>query len=89
MTQFQDFDWADEVKHVHIGREWTTHLYDGDASRAKAAAEQAVEEFWQGVDQAAIEILGELPWYRNKPSTTAGRATVRVVIPRLEDPGWG
>ena len=45
MTQFQDFDWADEVKHVHIGREWTTHLYDGDASRAKAAAEQAVEEF--------------------------------------------
>ena len=72
MTQFQDFDWADEVKHVHIGREWTTHLYDGDASRAKAAAEQAVEEFWQGVDQAAIETLGELPWYRNKPSTTAG-----------------
>jgi hypothetical protein len=72
MTQFQDFDWADEVKHVHIGREWTTHLYDGDASRAKAAAEQAVEEFWQGVDQAAIETLGELPWYRNKPSVTAG-----------------
>ena len=27
MTQFQDFDWADEGKHVHIGREWTTHLY--------------------------------------------------------------
>ena len=44
MTQFQDFDWADEVKHVHIGREWTTHLYDGDASRAKAAADQAVED---------------------------------------------
>jgi hypothetical protein len=72
MTQFQDFDWADEVKHVHIGREWATHLYDGDATRAKAAAEQAVEEFWQGVDQAAIETLGELPWYRNKPSATAG-----------------
>ena len=35
MTQFQDFDWADEVKHVHIGREWTTHLYDGDPPRPK------------------------------------------------------
>ena len=66
MTQFQDFDWADEVKHVHIGREWTTHLYDGDASRAKAAAEQAVAEYWQGVDQAGIEALGELPWYRQQ-----------------------
>lgn len=72
MTQFQDFDWADEVKHVHIGREWTTHLYDGDAGRARAAADQAVEEFWQGVDEAAMEQLGELPWYRNKPGSTAG-----------------
>lgn len=72
MTQFQDFDWADEVKHVHIGREWTTHLYDGDASQARAAADQAVEEFWHGVDEAAIEQLGELPWYRTKPSASAG-----------------
>jgi hypothetical protein len=74
MTQFQDFDWADEVKHVHIGREWTTHLYDGDAGRAKAAAEQAVVEFWQGVDEAAIAATGELPWYRKQASasTTAG-----------------
>jgi hypothetical protein len=66
MTQFQDFDWADEVKHVHIGREWTTHLYDGDASRAKAASEKAVAEYWAGVDQAAMEELGELPWYRKR-----------------------
>ena len=72
MTQFQDFDWADEVKHVHIGREWTTHLYDGDPSRAKAAAEQAVAELWSGVDQAAVEATGELPWYRQKASTTTG-----------------
>jgi hypothetical protein len=70
MTQFQDFDWADEVKHVHIGREWTTHLYDGDASRAKEAAEQAVVEFWQGVDEAAIAATGELPWYRKQASTS-------------------
>lgn len=72
MTQFQDFDWADEVKHVHIGREWTTHLYDGDPSRAKAAAEQAVAEFWASVDQAAIESTGALPWYRKQAGATAG-----------------
>lgn len=72
MTQFQDFDWADEVKHVHIGREWTTHLYDGDAGQARVAAEQAVEEFWQGVDAAALEELGELPWYRKERISTAG-----------------
>jgi hypothetical protein len=72
MTQFQDFDWADEVKHVHIGREWTTHLYDGDPSRAKAAADQAIAEFWACVDQAAIEATGDLPWYRKQASTTAG-----------------
>jgi hypothetical protein len=72
MTQFQDFDWADEVKHVHIGREWTTHLYDDDPAKAKAAAEQAVTEFWHDVDQAAIDATGELPWYRKQASTTAG-----------------
>jgi hypothetical protein len=72
MTQFQDFDWADEVKHVHIGREWTTHLYDGDANQARLAADQAVSEFWQGVDEAAVDALGELPWYRKQASTTAG-----------------
>lgn len=72
MTQFQDFDWADEVKHVHIGREWTTHLYDGDANQARVAADQAVAEFWQSVDEAALEKTGELPWYRTRQSTTAG-----------------
>ena len=71
MTQFQDFDWADEVKHVHIGREWTTHLYDGDAGKARAAAEQAVAEFWSGIDQAALERLGELPWYRQAQQASA------------------
>lgn len=68
MTQFQDFDWADEVKHVHIGREWTAHLYDGDARKAKVAADQAIEEFWAEVDQATITAIGELPAYRRNRS---------------------
>lgn len=72
MTQFQDFDWADEVKHVHIGREWTTHLYDGSAEQARAAAEQAVSEFWTGVEEAALRETGELPWSRQQQGITAG-----------------
>lgn len=35
MTQFQELDWADEEKHVHIAREWTTHPYKGDANQAR------------------------------------------------------
>ena len=66
MTRFQDFDWADEVKHVHIGREWTTHLYDGDARKARTAADQAVEEFWTVVDETTIAALGELPPHRRR-----------------------
>jgi hypothetical protein len=72
MTQFQDFDWADEVKHVHIGREWTTHLYDGSAEQARAAAEQAVSEFWAGSEEAAIRETGDLPWSRKQRGVTAG-----------------
>lgn len=72
MTQFQDFDWADEVKHVHIGREWTTHLYDGSAEQARAAAEQAVSEFWTGLEEAALRETGDLPWSRKQHGITAG-----------------
>jgi hypothetical protein len=72
MTQFQDFDWADEVKHVHIGREWTTHLYDGSAEQARAAAEQAVDEFWAGVEEASLRETGKLPYSRRQQGITAG-----------------
>ena len=29
----QDYDWADEVLHAHIGREWFVRPY-GDAKKA-------------------------------------------------------
>lgn len=61
MTQFQDFDWADEVKHVHVGREWTAESYDGDARKAEAAGEQAMDEFFRVTDQVTLETLGRLP----------------------------
>jgi hypothetical protein len=53
MTQFQDYDWADEVTHAQFGQEWGPDLYDGQPEAARAAAEQAVAEFWTGVQLAA------------------------------------
>jgi hypothetical protein len=44
----------------------------GDANQARAAADQTVAEFWKGVDDAAMEKNGELPWYRTQQSSTAG-----------------
>lgn len=69
MTQFQDFDWADEIKHVHIGREWAPEMYDGDARKAKAAGEQAVDEFFEVVGRETKEHTGEVldpSWYRRE-----------------------
>jgi hypothetical protein len=49
-TLFQDFDWADEVLHVHIARRVlaqafaTTRERDDAAERAWAAYERIVEE---------------------------------------------
>jgi hypothetical protein len=49
-TLFQDFDWADEVLHVHVGRRIlgtafeTTRELDDAADRTWAAYEQIVED---------------------------------------------
>lgn len=69
MTQFQDFDWADEVKHVHIGREWAPEMHDGDARKAKAAGERAVDEFFDVVGEETREKTGEFvdpTWLRRE-----------------------
>jgi len=70
MTQFQDYDWADEVTHAGFGREWASHLYDGDMEQARAVADQALAEFWTAVRQAATEHTGEAP--APKPANLGG-----------------
>ena len=60
MTQFQDYDWADEVTHAHLGRKWGSELFDGDLERARTIAEQALAEDRQRIQQEAAEHLGEL-----------------------------
>lgn len=51
MTLFQDYDWADEVLHVHIGRRWlkphfpTIEEAQRAAERCATVVEQATQEY--------------------------------------------
>ena len=45
MTTFQDFDWADEVNHVHFGRRWLIqHYFKGDRRKALELGDETVRE---------------------------------------------
>ena len=45
MTIYQDFDWADEVNHVHFGRRWIIRFFcNGDQAKARAMADETVAE---------------------------------------------
>jgi hypothetical protein len=45
MTIYQDFDWADEVNHVHFGRKWLIEFYfGGNRARAQAVADETKAE---------------------------------------------
>lgn len=43
MTTLQDFDWADEVKHVQIARRQLKEWFAGDADELSALAEQGMQ----------------------------------------------
>jgi bacterioferritin (cytochrome b1) len=45
MTTFQDFDWADEVYHVHMSRRWVKEFFDGDWQRVQERCD-AIERRW-------------------------------------------
>ena len=45
MTNFQDFDWADEVTHVGYGRKWLIDYYcKGDREEARKLADETMVE---------------------------------------------
>lgn len=58
MMQFQDYDWADEVTHAGFGREWASHLYDGNLETARTAAEKALEESQETIRQVTAQHAG-------------------------------
>ena len=51
IATFQDFDWADEVVHVKIGRRWIASEY-GQSTEAREAA----REVWDRWDAVATEL---------------------------------
>ncbi|TDG00821.1 hypothetical protein [Paenibacillus piri] len=49
MTQFQDYDWADEVVHAHLGRKWSPDLIGEDIAFVREVAKKELEQFWHEV----------------------------------------
>jgi hypothetical protein len=51
ISTFQDFDWADEVVHVKIGRRWIAAEYEHTTE-----AREAAQEVWDRWDSVATEL---------------------------------
>ncbi|UUZ86153.1 hypothetical protein LJK88_23685 [Paenibacillus sp. P26] len=52
MTQFQDYDWADEVVHAGFGRKWSPDLIGEDIGFVREIAKKELEHFWREVHAA-------------------------------------
>jgi len=46
MTQFQDYDWADEVNHAAFGRKWTPEMFDEDLDTIREITVGPVKEYF-------------------------------------------
>jgi hypothetical protein len=47
MTQFQDYDWTDEVNHAKFGRKWSPELMNEDLQTIRASMKNEVEDFFE------------------------------------------
>jgi hypothetical protein len=62
MTIFQDFDWADEVLHVHIARQRLKEWYPGDQDELMEMAQKGLEFRARTRDQAPASPLPDIQW---------------------------
>ena len=75
IATFQDFDWADEVVHVKIGRRWIASEY-GESTEAREAAAQVLEPLGRG-RHPARSALGPGGVVADLRRTDAGRRSTR------------
>jgi hypothetical protein len=52
MTQFQDYDWADEVVHATFGRTWTPELFGEELDYIREVAKHELDHFFGEVHKA-------------------------------------
>ncbi|MDF2646265.1 MAG: hypothetical protein K0Q73_2070 [Paenibacillus sp.] len=52
MTQFQDYDWADEVVHASFGRTWTPELFGEELGFIREVAKHELDHFFSEVRKA-------------------------------------
>jgi hypothetical protein len=55
MTQFQDYDWADEVVHAGFGRKWAPELLGDNLEYTRGVAQEELKHFWSMVGSAKEE----------------------------------
>ncbi len=59
MTQFQDYDWADEVVHATFGRTWTPELFGEDLGYIREVAKHELDHFFGVVNNEHERALAE------------------------------
>ncbi|MFC0332281.1 hypothetical protein ACFOLF_16350 [Paenibacillus sepulcri] len=52
MTQFQDYDWADEIVHANLGRKWAPDLMGEPLGFVREIAQKELDHFWAEVRKA-------------------------------------
>ncbi len=52
LTQFQDYDWADEVIHASFGRKWTPQMFNEDLETIREMTVGPVKEFINQISNA-------------------------------------
>ena len=66
MTIFQDFDWADEVLHVHIARQRLKVRYRGNQDELMEMAQNGLEFRSRTCNQGPVSPLPDIYWTPDK-----------------------
>jgi hypothetical protein len=63
LTTFQDYDWADEVLHVHIGRRWLVPEFNSMAE-LRSAAVDAMQK-WENDARKYAKRSSQVNWWQD------------------------
>ncbi len=63
LTTFQDYDWADEVLHVHIGRRWLAPEFD-NIEKLRSTAVEAMQK-WEMDSRKYAKRSEQVDWWQD------------------------
>lgn len=86
-TTFQDYDWADEVLHARIGREWLVPDFGGRSELAVVA--QDAWPRWQRAKDDLASRSEQVPWWTDFLEQARSHVSARVAGDRTVGPNEG